>query len=118
MSALRSAPPQAGWLAEGNLADIIMIRVDQAHLAPFLRAVSVFVHRDQARDVEDVMVDGRWIMREGMVVTLDEAKVIREAEEIADRAWSRLFDENPQLERPAGMRPLKMRKSARGKRTS
>lgn len=98
--------PQAGWLAEGNLADLIMIRVDRAHLAPFLRAVSVFVHQGQASDVEDVMVDGRWIMREGKVLTLDEAKVIREAEEIADRAWSRLFAENPQYERPAGLRPL------------
>ncbi|WP_421995076.1 amidohydrolase family protein [Roseococcus sp.] len=98
--------PQAGWLAEGNLADLIMIRVDRAHLAPFLRAVSVFVHQGQASDVEDVMVDGRWIMREGKVLTLDEAKVIREAEEIADRAWSRLFAENPQYERPAGLRPF------------
>jgi 5-methylthioadenosine/S-adenosylhomocysteine deaminase len=107
--------PQAGWLAEGNLADFIMIRVDRAHLAPFLRAVSVFVHQGQASDVEDVMVDGRWIMREGKVLTLDEAKVIRKAEEIADRAWARLFEENPQYERPAGLRPLTMFRSEGGK---
>lgn len=94
-----------GWLAEGRLADFIMIRTDQAHLAPFLRAVSILVHQGQARDVEDVMVDGRWIMREGKVLTLDEAKVIREAEEVADQAWARLFEANPQM-RPAGLRPL------------
>jgi 5-methylthioadenosine/S-adenosylhomocysteine deaminase len=98
--------PDGGWLAEGVLADFIMIRTDRAHLAPFLRAVAAFVHQGQARDVEDVMVDGRWIMRDGKVLTLDEARVIREAEEVADLAWARLFEANPNIERPAGFRPL------------
>lgn len=98
--------PDGGWLAEGKLADLIMIRTDRAHLAPFLRAVSILVHQGQARDVEDVMVDGRWIMREGKVLTLDEARVIREAEEVADQAWARLFEANPQYMRPDGLRPL------------
>nr|WP_314073954.1 amidohydrolase family protein [uncultured Roseococcus sp.] len=100
--------PKGGWLAEGNLADFIMIRVDRPHLAPFLRAVAAFVHQGQASDVHDVMVDGRWIMRDGKVLTLDEARVIREAEEVADRAWARLFAENPQIERQLGLRPLGM----------
>ena len=95
-----------GWLGEGMLADLIMIRTDRAHLAPFLRAVSILVHQGQARDVEDVMVDGRWIMREGRVLTLDEAEVIREAERVADQAWGRLFEANPQYMRPEGLRPL------------
>jgi 5-methylthioadenosine/S-adenosylhomocysteine deaminase len=94
-----------GWLGEGRLADFIMIRTDRAHLAPFLRAVSILVHQGQARDVEDVMVDGRWIMREGKVLTLDEAKVIREAEQVADQAWARLFEATPHM-RPDGLRPL------------
>lgn len=98
--------PDGGWLAEGKLADLIMIRTDRAHLAPFLRAVAILVHQGQARDVEDVMVDGRWIMREGKVLTLDEARVIREAEEVADQAWARLFEANPQYMRPDGLRPL------------
>lgn len=101
-----------GWLGEGMLADLIMIRTDRAHLAPFLRAVSVFVHQGQASDVEDVMVDGRWIMREGKVLTLDEARVIHEAEEVADRAWARLFSQHPQYVRPAGFRPLPSVRSA------
>jgi 5-methylthioadenosine/S-adenosylhomocysteine deaminase len=95
-----------GWLAEGNLADLITVRTDRAHLTPFLRAVSAFVHQGQARDVEDVMVDGRWIMRDGVVLTMDEGRVVREAEEVAGLAWARLFAENPQYEKPEGFRPL------------
>jgi len=95
-----------GWLAEGNLADLIMLRTDRAHLVPFLRPVSVFVHQGQARDVDDVMVDGNWVMRDGVVLTMDEAALIREANEVSDRAWARLFAENPQIEVPEGFRPL------------
>lgn len=95
-----------GWLAEGNLADLIMIRVDRAHLAPFLRPVSVFVHQGQAADVSDVMVDGAWVMRNGTVLTMDEARIIAQAEEISSRAWSRLFSENPGIPVPEGFRPL------------
>jgi 5-methylthioadenosine/S-adenosylhomocysteine deaminase len=95
-----------GWLAEGNLADLIMVRTGRAHLTPFLRAVSVFVHQGQARDVDDVMVDGRWIMRDGVVLTMDEERLLREAEEVSSRAWARLFAENPQYQKPEGFRPL------------
>lgn len=95
-----------GWLAEGNLADLIMFRTDRAHLVPFLRAVSVFVHQGQARDVEDVMVDGKWVMREGKILTMDEAKILREADEVSNRAWARLFAEKPEIEVPEGFRPL------------
>ncbi|MBY0339367.1 MAG: amidohydrolase family protein [Acetobacteraceae bacterium] len=95
-----------GHLAPGSLADLIMIRLDRAHLAPFLRPVSVFIHQGQAADVSDVMVDGRWIMRDARVLTMDEARIVREAEEVSDRAWARLFAENPQYEKPAGFRPL------------
>jgi 5-methylthioadenosine/S-adenosylhomocysteine deaminase len=95
-----------GWLAEGNLADLIMVRTDRAHLAPFLRPVSAFVHQGQAADVSDVMVDGAWVMRAGTVLTMDEAAVVREAEAVADRAWARLLAANPEITLPEGFRPL------------
>jgi 5-methylthioadenosine/S-adenosylhomocysteine deaminase len=95
-----------GFLAEGSLADLVMVRTDRAHLAPFLRPVSAFVHQGQASDVTDVMVDGRWVMRDNAVLTMDEARVVREAEDVADRAWARLFAENPHYEIPEGFRPL------------
>jgi 5-methylthioadenosine/S-adenosylhomocysteine deaminase len=98
--------PDGGWLAPGNLADLIMIRTDRAHLVPFLRPVSVFVHQGQARDIDDVMVDGSWVMRDGVVLTMDEARIIREADEVSNRAWARLFAERPDIEIPEGFRPL------------
>ena len=92
-----------GWLAPGNRADLIVVDFRRAHLTPALRVISTFVHQGQAADVEAVMVDGRWLMRNGRVLTLDEPTLVAEADRIARDAWRRLFEERPTLARPPGM---------------
>ena len=50
---------------------------DTAHLTPLLDVISNLVHYGQASDVESVMVDGEWIMKDGKVLTMDEAAVTK-----------------------------------------
>jgi 5-methylthioadenosine/S-adenosylhomocysteine deaminase len=95
-----------GWLAPGNRADLIIIDLRRAHLVPLLRVVSCFVHQGQARDVEAVMVDGRWLMRDGALLTLDEASIVQEADRIGRVAWQRLFAERPALTPLPGWHPF------------
>jgi 5-methylthioadenosine/S-adenosylhomocysteine deaminase len=76
-----------GVLKEGNKADLIVIDMRQPHLVPALRVVSNFVHHGQGRDIEASMVDGRWIMRDRKVLTLDEAALVRQVEEMGHRLW-------------------------------
>jgi len=94
--------PDGGWLAPGNRADLILVDLRKPHLTPALRVVSCFVHQGLASDVEAVMVDGRWIMREGRVLTLDETAIVTEADRIARSAWRALFERRPELARPPG----------------
>lgn len=94
-----------GWLTPGNKADLIVIDLRRAHLVPLLRVVSCFVHQGQARDVEAVMVDGRWLMRDGTLLTMDEETIVQEADRIGRAAWQRLFAERPELIPPAGFHP-------------
>ncbi len=94
--------PDGGWLAPGNRADLILIDLRRPHLTPALRVVSCFVHQGLASDVEAVMVDGRWLMRDGRVLTLDEPAIVAEADRVARAAWRRLFERRPELARPAG----------------
>src|SRR5204862_8291745 len=75
-----------GRLALGNRADLIVVDLRRPHLTPALRVVSDFVHNGQAADVRSVMVDGRWLMRDHRVVTLDEPAIVAEAERIARAA--------------------------------
>jgi 5-methylthioadenosine/S-adenosylhomocysteine deaminase len=95
--------PDGGWLAPGNKADLVVVDAKRAHLVPMLRAVSNFVHNGQARDVQSVMVDGRWLMRDGALLTMDEAEILAEAQRVANAAWSRQF--RKQFKAPAGFSP-------------
>jgi len=95
--------PDGGWLAPGNKADLVVVDAKRAHLAPMLRAVSNFVHNGQARDVQSVMVDGRWLMRDGAVLTMNEAEILAEAQRVANASWSRQF--RKQFKAPAGFSP-------------
>lgn len=95
--------PDGGWLAPGNKADLIMVDLQRAHLIPVLRVVSDFVHNGQARDVQSVMVDGKWVMKDGAVLTMDEDKILHDAQRIANEAWSRTF--RTRFTPPAGFSP-------------
>jgi cytosine/adenosine deaminase-related metal-dependent hydrolase len=92
----------AGVLAAGRKADFVLIDLERAHLVPHVRPVSTFVHQGQPGDIEGVVVDGRWIMRDGRVLTLDETAVVQEAQMVAERAWRRLFEQRPDLPWPEG----------------
>jgi 5-methylthioadenosine/S-adenosylhomocysteine deaminase len=64
--------------------------------------VSTFVHQGNSGDISDVMVDGRWLMRDRTITVLDEPTVVREAQNASAAAWERLFAKLPKEDRPAG----------------
>jgi len=94
--------PDGGSLAPGHQADLIVIDLERPHLSPAIRVVSTLVHQGQPADVVSVMVDGRWVMRDGRVLTIDEAAVVRDARQVARSAWKRLFERRPDLAVPPG----------------
>jgi 5-methylthioadenosine/S-adenosylhomocysteine deaminase len=89
-----------GALEAGKKADLVIVDARRPHLVPTLRIVSAFVHNGQAGDVESVMVDGRWLMRDRRVLTIDEADVIARAEDIGHRVWKQLVDRYPDVPFP------------------
>ena len=91
-----------GSLEAGNPADLIMIELRQPHLVPLMRVVSTFVHQGRAGDVADVMVGGRWLMRNREVSSMDEAAIVAQADLTARRAWAKLLSESPDLPVPNG----------------
>ena len=93
---------RGGSIEPGNPADLIMIDLKQAHLVPLMRPVASFVHQGRASDVVAVMVDGKWLMREGTVLTMDETAIVDAADRIARRAWAGLIAQEPGLPMPSG----------------
>ncbi|MBC8159747.1 MAG: amidohydrolase family protein [Roseiflexaceae bacterium] len=78
-----------GTLEPGKRADLVVIELGKLHSSPrYLYApdaiYSHLVYGAKSADVRDTMVDGRWLMRERQLLTLDETEVIAEAQRIAD----------------------------------
>lgn len=64
-----------GSLQPGMKADFIAIDIDQPHLLPHSNLISHVVYSASAKDVTDVWVDGRELVRNGECKTLDEERV-------------------------------------------
>ena len=94
---------QVGTLQPGKKADLFMVNLLKPHLVPTLRVVSTFVHNGQPGDIEGVMVDGNWLMREGKVLTIDEVDIVERAERIGHNVWRRLTQQFPSVPFPVSL---------------
>lgn len=73
-----------GSLDVGKLADIIAVRTDRPRQVPMYDPVSHLVYTMHGDDVAMTVVNGRVLLKDGVVRTLDEAAVIRDARAAAD----------------------------------
>ena len=89
-----------GSVEQDKVADLIIIDLMRPHLIPAINLVSNIVHYGQASDVETVMVDGELVMFEGKVLTMNEADVLRNAQEATVSAWKRLHETYPEIPAP------------------
>jgi len=72
-----------GSLESGKKADIIRIDPSAPRMQPIYDIYAALVFSAMATDVRDVMVGGRWIMRDRVVQTLERKRVLRDAGQIA-----------------------------------
>jgi 5-methylthioadenosine/S-adenosylhomocysteine deaminase len=68
-----------GMLSPGYKADLIAIDIDQPHLIPHTDLVSHIVYSASQKDVTDVWVDGKRLVKDGTCTTLDEERIRFEA---------------------------------------
>ena len=68
-----------GKVAAGYKADLILINLRQPHLTPTQNLAHTLIACGSGRDVTDSIIDGRLIMRDRKVLTLDEDKIIAES---------------------------------------
>ena len=80
----RSAAPacsgsrqRLGSLEAGKLADVIVVGMSKPRQQPLFDPVSQIVYASRGDDVETTIVNGKVLMRERKVLTLDEAQVLQ-----------------------------------------
>lgn len=72
-----------GQLTTGFKADIILVDTNKPHMTPQHNIVANLVYSAGAADVSDTMIDGRWVMRERELSSMDETAVLRKGSETA-----------------------------------
>src|ERR1700692_82130 len=90
---------QIGSIEIGKKADLIVIDYENAFMTPIHNPVSAIVYSALGNEVTTVMIDGRFVMRDGVVKSGDEAAARRQAKIAADnlarRSGSDKFQTRP-----------------------
>ncbi len=84
-----------GSIAVGKKADLIVVDTRKAYLTPYGRFVSAWIHSGQSSDIVANMVDGRFLMRDGVVLTMNEQAILAEASTVGRRIWDRVRATGP-----------------------
>jgi 5-methylthioadenosine/S-adenosylhomocysteine deaminase len=76
---------EIGSLEPGKRADIITVSMKGARQTPMYNPISHLVYVSKGGDVQNTIVNGRVLMRDRKVATLDEARVLADARAMAER---------------------------------
>ena len=74
-----------GSLLPGKKADIAIIGLNEPHLTPLYNEYSHLVYAVNGADVDTVLINGKVVMRDRKLLTIDEGEAMRRVREIALR---------------------------------
>jgi cytosine/adenosine deaminase-related metal-dependent hydrolase len=77
-----------GRIAPGAKADLLLWRTDSMFMAPLRDPIKNLVYSATPEDLHSVMIDGTWVMRDGTVLTADEAAATKALQDAGDRMWA------------------------------
>jgi len=72
-----------GSLEVGKRGDIIVLDLDVPHMVPMYNVTSHLVYAAHSCDVRTVIIDGQVVMRDRVLLTLDEVEIFARAREMA-----------------------------------
>ncbi len=85
-----------GSISPGKRADLILIDIKKVHNSPWFRHLqeslySQVVYAAKGNDVTDLMVNGKWLMKDHQLLTVDEESLMEQGQEYAQKIDSFLF---------------------------
>jgi 5-methylthioadenosine/S-adenosylhomocysteine deaminase len=83
---------ETGSLLPGMRADIIIIGLNEPHLTPLYSEYSHLVYAVNGADVDTVIINGKIVMRDRSLLTIDEEQAMRRVRKIAARVRKSLDD--------------------------
>jgi 5-methylthioadenosine/S-adenosylhomocysteine deaminase len=90
---------EIGSIEPGKKADLVVLDYDNAFMTPIHHPVSAIVYSALGHEVSSVLIDGRFVMRDGAVTGVNEKAIRRQAQisadDLARRAGSDQFKKRP-----------------------
>ena len=83
---------EIGSIEVGKKADLAVVRLDRLHATPVRDIVSALAYSAEADDVDAVIIDGKIVMRDRKLLTIDEAETIKTANAEAQKLMQRAAD--------------------------
>ena len=83
-----------GSLLTGKRADLVQVSFDDVHFVPTYDVISHLVYVADEQDVASTVVDGKVLMKDGEMLTIDTNRVRREATALAARIKAALAEKN------------------------
>ena len=80
-------PRTSGRSKPGKLADLILVDLEQPHLAPLHDPVTVLVYNATGRDVTHVMIGGEFVVADRRLETADLPSLVRDGQLAAEGVW-------------------------------
>ncbi len=79
------ADKELGSIEPGKKADIVVVDCDTPGMVPTTldNAVANLVYASPSRAVRDTMVDGKFVLKDRRIVTLDEPEFLKKAKSVA-----------------------------------
>jgi cytosine/adenosine deaminase-related metal-dependent hydrolase len=84
-----------GTLEVGKKADLMVVDTVVPHMTPYGRVVSALLHNSHPGDIESLMVDGVFVMRDRRVTTMDEERIVQAAWDAGRRVWGEAMRAGP-----------------------
>jgi len=87
---------EIGSLEVGKKADIITVDLNNPYLIPTRDPITSFVLYGSSRDIDNVLVDGRFLKRDGKLTTIDIEQTLDMAQERVEFIIDKFFKEHPE----------------------
>jgi 5-methylthioadenosine/S-adenosylhomocysteine deaminase len=81
-----------GRIASGAKADILFWDAESMFMAPMRDPIRNIVYNAQPEDLREVMIDGRWVLRDGAPLNVDQREVSKALQFAGERMWSEFGD--------------------------
>lgn len=91
---------QIGAVEPGYLADLILVDMGGAHVQPLHSITASLIYATRASDVQTVIVDGKVIMRDRKLLTLNKEEIIQQVSQAMRRLARRVPSQRIQVYNP------------------